>query len=187
MGMVFDQVPGAVLAGGLLVADQAQDHVTGWDQSGRPGAHEGGHHHCDPALHIQRSPSPDAAICHCALKGRMGPHLVSGGHYVDVTVHEQRWCVAAPRQAGDQVWAGLVLGEDRSLESGRRQHIAGVGDAGRFAAWWVGGIETDEVLQQFHGAPARGRPVLCCGVVRAHGAISAVAEAITTGWLDTCS
>ncbi len=187
VGMVLDQVPGTVHAAGFFVAYEAQDHVARWGQPRCPGTHDGGHHHGDPAFHVQRSPTPNTAICHLALERRMGPGLVLGGHDVDVTVHQKRRRVAAPGQAGDQVRAGFIPGEDRRLESGRFQDIAGIGDAGRFVARWVGGIEADQVLQQCCGAHIYGRPMLRCCAVPVHRSTSAVAVAITTGWLGTCS
>ena len=88
VGMVFDEITRSVIAASFLVTDHSQHDIARRSQVFRLGAHQGGHHHCHCALHVQCATAPEKAIGDLALEGRMGPHLALGCHDVDVSVHQ---------------------------------------------------------------------------------------------------
>ena len=62
LGVVLDHEAGAVVAPGLLVAEQAQDDVAGRRPVGRGRLEERGEHHRHAAFHVEGAASPDVAV-----------------------------------------------------------------------------------------------------------------------------
>ncbi len=91
-----------MIAAGLLVGEQAQDHVSRRGSLARAGAHERRQHHRHPALHVERSPSPDVAVVKLARE-RLVPPAAHRRDDVEVALQQQRRGPAAAPQPRDQV------------------------------------------------------------------------------------
>ena len=90
-------------APGFFIGEHAQQDVAGRDDAVSSGPQQGGDHHREAALHVQRAAAPDIAVDDAGLERGMTPGLVRGGHDVGVTVQEKGRRVASPGKACDQV------------------------------------------------------------------------------------
>ena len=151
-GVFVDEVTGAVATADLLVRQDEQQHVAGGRETLRVGAQAGGDHHGDAALHVQCAAAPDATVGDGAAEGRMRPVLADGGDDVDVAVEQERRRLTCAGQTRQQVEAGVVPGQYLKVDVLLRQQAGDVVHAVGLVAGRVGGIETQELLQQFGGA-----------------------------------
>ena len=151
VGMGFDEEPGPELAAGFFVRDDGEQNVARQPEVLGLGAQEGGDHHGDAALHVERSAAPDSVVDEAAFERRVLPALVLGGDDVHVTVEHQGGGVPLSGQAGNQVGAVGRFGEDLGLDPGLGEEPVDEGDAFGLVARWVGGIEPDQLLQELDG------------------------------------
>jgi hypothetical protein len=77
----------------------------------------------------------------------MGPLLASRGDHIHMPMQQQWRSIATSRQSRNQVWSVWMTAKENGLESGCNQQLINIGNALGFIAWWIGSIETDEVLQ----------------------------------------
>ena len=82
----------------------------------------------------------------------MRPVLADRGDDVDVAVEQERRRLTCAGQTRQQVEAGVVPGQYLKVDVLLRQQAGDVVHAVGLVAGRVGGIETQELLQQFGGA-----------------------------------
>jgi hypothetical protein len=146
--MILDQVLRPEVATGFFIAEDGQDNIAGRNKAFSLGPQQGRHHHGHAALHVDSTSAPDAALRNLPFERRIGPTLVGRGDHVYMPVHQHRRSIAASGEVADQVGPVRLAAKDDSMESGGNQQLIDVIHALRLVARRVGGIETDEVLQQ---------------------------------------
>ncbi len=147
LGVLAHDELGPKRTAGLLVGEQAQDHVAGRLQAARLGTHERGEHHRDTALHVERATTPQVAVGDLAGEWSVLP-LAARGDDVDVPLQQQRRARAAARQPRDQVRALGILRDDARLDAERVEQPSDPRDALTLGAWRVARVEPEQVLQQ---------------------------------------
>src|SRR5436305_1622722 len=78
LGVLAHQELGAERAAGLLVGEQAEDHVARRRLAPRLRPHERSEHHRDAALHVKRTASPHVAVGKLAGERRALPVTARG-------------------------------------------------------------------------------------------------------------
>jgi hypothetical protein len=139
-----------VLAAGLLVGEQAEDHIARGRLRRGARAQECGEHHRDASLHVQGASAPDEAVGDLARERLVKP-LAPGGDDVDVPLQEKGRSGAAAGQPGDQVRALGAAGKDPHLAAGGLEQAADPVDALDLAAGRVAGVEADQPREQLGG------------------------------------
>jgi hypothetical protein len=158
--MVLDHEACSCVAGSLLVAEHAEQHIAGRRYVRLAGAQEGREHHRHAALHVQRAASPDEPVGDLAGERRSRPPACRR-HDVDVALHEERGRDALAWQAGDEVGALRILRDDAHACAGVGEQRLNPLDAGALVAG--GRVEADQPLQQLD------RPLLQGGRARRRG------------------
>ncbi len=147
--LALHQVPGAVFTAPLFVANQRQDDVPRQGKGFRFRPQKGGQHHRDAAFHVQGAPAPDVAIHYPSLKRRVPPFSRVCRHHVHMSLEQQGRRIAPARKLGDQVGPVRRATDELGVATGVRQQPVNVGEALPLVPGWVGGVETNEGLQQF--------------------------------------
>ena len=145
--VMLHQVTGTKFITGFLVGESGKDYVTGEGQVFRLGFEDSREIHGNAMFHIQGAATPDETIDNPGFEGRVSPLLVGGGDYINVTIEEKRGGIASTLEAGDEVGAVGVIGDECRFETGVLEELVDVFDAGALIPRGVGGVETDEVLQ----------------------------------------
>jgi hypothetical protein len=151
ISMLFNQEFRAIFAGSFFIDSGSENYIAGEADTFGFGFQDGSQVHSNAMLHIQSAATPDGAIHEAALEGRMGPLLAHGGDHVHMTVEHERGSIAIAFQAGYQVGTlGGARNQD-GLKASLLEQAIDIFNAGAFVAGRVGGVEADQVLEQFSG------------------------------------
>ena len=143
--VLLDEVARAEVAATLLVGEDDEHEVTGELDALPLRAHEGADEHRHAGLHVERAATPDVPVLEPGLERRVGPVLTGRRDDVDVTLEQERRCVAAGDAADEVRPAGLLLVELR-LASRVLELPAQELDARLLVAGRVRRVEPDQLL-----------------------------------------
>ncbi|CAK7282174.1 hypothetical protein SGPA1_20140 [Streptomyces misionensis JCM 4497] len=155
LGVVVDQVPGAVGAARLLVGEEGDHDVPrGPPPAAQPVAHDGEGHGVH-VLHVDRPASPHAPVGDLPGEGVVGPVVGVGRHHVQVAVDQQGGPGRVlPRDAGHGGGAARVRLVDLGLQADLGEllgdPLGGLALAGPGVVAVVAGVEPDQLAAEVH-------------------------------------
>ena len=162
MCVLLDEELRAVVAARFLVRQHGQDDVARKLRCVAGCAQEGGDHHRDAALHVERPASPDPAVDQVAAERRARPALTDGRDDVDVPLQQQGRPVAPAAQARDEIRPRGILCVQLHLASRLLEQSAQERDAVGLVPRRIRGVEADQLTEQLdrchRAAIAASRP-----------------------------